>query len=143
MQTSEEGLDLIKEFEGFVPHVYICAGGYPTIGYGHVVKKGESFPQEISEDMAVWLLSRDVAWAERAVLRHIGVELSQNEFDALVSFTFNLGGGALQSSTLRRRVNKGQKQRASHEFKRWVWAGGRRLKGLMRRRKAESLMFLG
>ena len=76
--------------------------------------------------------------AERAVLRLIRVRLADDQFDALVSFTFNLGAGALQRSTLRRKVNREEHGEVPPEFMRWVWAGGRKLKGLIRRRAAEA-----
>ena len=106
--VTDDGIALIKRFEGFSPTIYICAGGWPTIGYGHVVTEGERerFAGGIDEPEAEDLLRRDVGIAERAVLRLILVPLSDGQFDALASFTFNLGGGALQRSTLRRKVNR-------------------------------------
>jgi lysozyme len=103
------GLALIKQFEGFSATVYICPAGYPTIGYGHVVKlqEQEKFSNGITAEQAEFLLRQDVQTAERAVLRLIAVALTDGQFDALVSFTFNLGAGALQRSTLRRKVNRG------------------------------------
>ena len=100
------GLDLIKRFEGFSQTVYFCPAGYPTIGYGHVVKDDEDFSEGIDEAEAEELLRQDTMIAERAVLRLINVPLTDGQFDALVSFTFNLGGGALQRSTLRRKINR-------------------------------------
>lgn len=85
---------------------------------------------------------RDLLIAERAVCRLISVPLDDEEYAALVSFTFNLGGGALQSSTLRMKVNRGEYYAASFEFKRWIRAGGKILKGLVRRREAERQLFL-
>lgn len=79
--------------------------------------------------------------AERAVLRLISVPLTDGQFDALVSFTFNLGAGALQRSTLRRKMNRGEAEDVPAEFMKWVWAGGRKLKGLIKRRCAEALLF--
>ena len=79
--------------------------------------------------------------AERAVLRLIKVPLTDGQFDALVSFTFNLGSGALQRSTLRRKVNREEHEEVPAEFLRWVWAGGRKLRGLVRRRAAESVLY--
>ncbi len=136
---TQEGLDLIKRFEGFSPTIYICPAGYPTIGYGHVVREDERhrFAEGIDEQEAENLLQRDVRWAERGVLRLIDVPLSDGQFDALASFTFNLGTGALQRSTLRRKVNREEHAEVPREFMRWVWAGGKRLKGLERRRRAE------
>lgn len=143
-RISDLGLGLIKSFEGFSSTIYICPAGYPTIGYGHLVRADEAafFKDGISVAEGEELLRKDAKSAERAVLKYISVPLTDGEFDSLVSFTFNLGAGALQSSTLRRKLNRSDYDGASCEFKRWVWAGGRKLSGLIRRRKAESNMFL-
>jgi GH24 family phage-related lysozyme (muramidase) len=143
LTISKEGLDLICRFEGFSPTIYICPAGYPTIGYGHLVteKNKERFLDGIDEDEALELLRTDVAIAERAVTRLIRVPLAQYQFDALVSFTFNLGGGALQRSTLRQKINRGDYSAAPTEFMKWVWAGGRKLRGLVKRRTAEGLLY--
>jgi GH24 family phage-related lysozyme (muramidase) len=136
---TQAGIDLIKRFEGFSPAVYICPAGYPTIGYGHVMKpqEREQFAGGITTEQAETLLRQDLQTAERAVLRIINVPLTDGQFDALVSFTFNLGAGALQRSTLRRKVNRGDHAAVPAEFRKWVWAGGRKLEGLVRRRDAE------
>jgi GH24 family phage-related lysozyme (muramidase) len=140
---SKQGLDLICRFEGFSPVIYICPAGYPTIGYGHLITAAnkERFLDGVDEDEALELLRSDVGKAERAVLRLIAVPLTQGQFDALVSFTFNLGSGALQRSTLRRKVNREEHDDVPAELMKWVWAGGRKLKGLVKRRKAESLFY--
>jgi len=140
---TKDGLRLIKQFEGFEPEIYLDAAGLPTIGYGHLIHPGEHrmFQNGISESAAEALLAKDVWSAERAVLRLIKVPLTDSQFDALVSFTFNLGGGALQRSTLRRKVNREEHAEVPHEFMRWVWAGGRRLRGLIRRREAEAELY--
>ncbi|MEW7978447.1 MAG: lysozyme [Candidatus Sedimenticola endophacoides] len=140
---TDEGLDLIKRFEGFSPSIYICPAGYPTIGYGHVVldEEKDQFGTGIDQKQGEDLLRRDAQVAERAVLRLIDVPLTDGQFDALVSFTFNLGGGALQRSTLRRKVNREEHEEVPAQFKRWVWAGGRRLKGLARRRAVEAAAY--
>lgn len=138
---SAAGGDLIRRFEGFSPVVYVCPGGWRTIGYGHALKPGEAIAEPITEEQGRVLLSRDVQTAERAVLRLIGVPLSEGQFDALVSFTFNLGAGALQRSTLRQKVNREEHDAVPEEFLRWVYADGRVLKGLVRRRKAEAEMY--
>lgn len=96
----------------------------------------------ITEEEGIELLMLDIAKFERAVERLITAPLNQNQFDALVSFSFNLGSGSLQNSTLRRRVNRSEYERAADEFPRWVFAGGRKLKGLVRRRYAERELFL-
>ena len=139
---TQNGLDLIKRFEGFSAVPYRCPGGYSTIGYGHLVQAGEVFPAHgISKAKAEELLRQDVHIAEKAVLRLIRVSLRPGQFDALVSFTFNLGSGALQRSTLRRRVNDSDHDAVPAELTRWVWAGGRKLPGLIRRRKAEIICY--
>lgn len=136
---TEMGLDLIRYFEGFSPTVYICPAGYATIGYGHLLrgKEQQQFEQSITEEQAGRLLRQDVRASEHAVLRLIHVPLTDGQFDAMVSFTFNLGSGALQASTLRRVVNRQEHDQAPSQLLRWVWAGGRKLKGLQRRREAE------
>jgi GH24 family phage-related lysozyme (muramidase) len=142
-QVTEIGLNLIKRFEGFSPTVYICPAGYPTIGYGHLVRpeERERFRDGISEIWAAELLKQDVSAAEAAVLRLITVPLTDGQFDALVSFTFNLGSGALQRSSLRRLINRAEHATVPAEFSRWVWAGGRRQPGLVLRRQAESALY--
>jgi len=141
---TQAGLDLIKRFEGFSHIVYICPAGYPTIGYGHVVKPDErqQFASGITPEQSETLLRQDVQTAERAVLRLITVPLTDGQFDALVSFTFNLGAGALQRSTLRRKINRGDHANMPAEFRKWVWAGSRKLKGLVKRREAEVLLYI-
>ena len=110
-----------------------------------MVRDGEQvrFANGIDEATAEELLRRDVESAERAVLRLIRVPLEDGQFDALSSFAFNLGAGALQRSTLRRKVNREEHDAVPAEFGRWVWAGGRKLKGLIRRREAEAVIYAG
>lgn len=141
---TDEGLNLIKRFEGFSSSIYICPAGYPTIGYGHVVldEEKDQFAAGIDQEQGEELLRKDAQVAERAVLRLITVPLTEGQFDALVSFTFNLGSGALQRSTLRRKLNRQEYVSAAKEFRRWVWAGGRKLKGLIKRREAEKALFI-
>ena len=143
MKLSEAGLNLIKRYEGFSPIKYICIAGYPTIGYGHVIKKGENYDNGITNEAAIELLKKDVRAAESAVRRLIPSLRVQCQFDALVSFTFNLGSGALQRSTLRQRLLRGDDLGAAEEFKKWIFASGKKSKGLLRRRLEERLVFLG
>lgn len=142
-QVTEEGLNLIKRFEGFSHTIYTCPAGYPTIGYGHVVLAHEhdQFAAGVTQAEATELLRKDVRIAERAVLRLISVPLTDGQFDALVSFTFNLGAGALQRSTLRRKVNRGEHESLPAELLKWVWAAGKKLPGLVRRRQAEGVAY--
>ncbi len=104
--------------------------------------ESERFTGGIGEDEAEDLLRRDAGIAERALLRLIAVPLIDGQFDALASFIFNLGGGARQRSTLRRKVNREEHSAVPAEFMKWVWAGGRKLNGLVRRREAEAGLYL-
>lgn len=141
---TQDGLELIKRFESFSSHIYICPAGYPTIGYGHVVKENEreKFAVGITIQEGEILLRQDIQIAEQAVCRLITVPLTDGQFDALVSFTFNLGSGALQRSTLRRKVNCEEHEYVPQEFKKWVWSNGKKLKGLALRRRAESTLYV-
>ena len=141
--VTQEGLSLIKRFEGFSPTIYPDAAGLPTSGYGHLLRPGEAemFRRGISHEAAIALLIKDVEAAERSVLRLITVPLTSSQFDALVSFTFNLGGGALQRSTLRRKVNREEHDDVPSELVKWVWAGGKKLRGLVKRREAEATCY--
>lgn len=141
LNLSARGIALIAKYEGFAPRIYICPAGYKTIGYGHVVLPHEVF-DEISENAARKLLRADAAVAERAVRRLIQVSLTQNQFDALVSFVFNVGGGALQRSTLRRLVNRKEYALAAQQFLKWTRAGSKILPGLVARRKEEAALFM-
>lgn len=139
MQISKAGLDLIKQFEGLYLNAYRCPAGVPTIGYGHTA--GVAMGQTITQQQADDYLRRDVRQLERAVARLVTVPLTQGQFDALVSFAFNLGEGALAQSTLLRLLNAGDYAGAAAQFDRWNKAGGRVLPGLVRRRAAERALF--
>lgn len=136
--VTADGLALIKRFEGFSPTPYLCPAGYWTVGYGHVIKSQFAYPDPITEDHASQILASDVQVAEKAVQRLVTIPLTDGQFDALVSFTFNLGAGALQRSTLRKKVNREEHDDVPAEFLKWVNAGGRKLVGLVRRRQAEA-----
>lgn len=158
MQTSPAGIALIKHFEGFSATPYQCPAGYWTIGYGHVLKSGQcplvsgkkassSFRQEtecvsITETQAEELLLQDISYIEGSVKRLLPVPLTQGQFDALVSFTYNLGPGALQRSTLRQKVLRLDHSSAVLELSKWVYAGGQKLPGLVKRRRAEAKLYL-
>lgn len=140
MKLSNTGLQLIKEFEGVRLRAYKDAVGVWTIGYGHT--KSVTPGMHITMERAEQLLKEDLDIFEKGVENLVQVPLNQNQFDALVSFAFNVGLGALGRSTLLRYLNKGQYATASKEFPRWNKAGGRVLKGLTRRREAEMDLFL-
>lgn len=141
MKISPKGIELIERYEGFSATPYICPAGKLTIGYGHLIRNGEAF-KTVSQKQAEILLQKDLIIASMAVARNILVPLTQSQFDALIDFTFNLGGGRLQSSTLRQKLNRRDYTGAAEEFKKWVWGGGKKLPGLIRRRADEKALFL-
>jgi len=141
MQLSAEGLDLIKKSEGFRDRVYLDVAGFPTIGYGHLIKPHESFPNGVTEAQAAEILSSDVQDAEQSVARLVKVALTQGQFDALVDFCFNLGAGRLAGSTLLRELNVGNHQVAGEQLLAWDHAGCVVVAGLKARRQAELLLW--
>ena len=139
MKTSPKGIALIKEFEGLRLKAYQCPGGVWTIGYGHTagVKPG----MVITESQAEEYLKADLSAFER-YLNGLGLALNQNQFDALVSFIYNVGTGNFSSSTLLRKVRvTPQDNSIMDEFLRWVYSKGRVLPGLQRRRLAEMKLY--
>lgn len=140
MQISKQGIALIKRFEGFRNRAYRCPAGVWTIGYGHT--KGVKAGQAITTQQAEEMLQADLKNFEDWVNKLVKVELTQGQFDALVSFCFNLGPGALDSSTLLKLVNQQKFALAADQFKRWNKAGGVELSGLTKRRLAERELFV-
>lgn len=141
MKISQEGIALIKKFEGCKLESYLCAANVPTIGYGST--KGVEMGMTISQERAEELLLEDLVVYEEAVEKSVTVPLSQHQFDALVSWTFNLGGANLNASTMLKVLNQGAYEDVPYQMKRWNKAGGKVLEGLTRRRLAESLLFEG
>lgn len=142
MKISQKGIDLIKSFEGLELKAYKDSIGILTIGYGSTgshVKQGMTITKEQAEE----LLKQDVSRFEKGVNDLVKIPLTQNQFDALVSFSFNLGLGNLKSSTLLRKLKAFDYSGAANEFLRWNRAGGKVLNGLTRRRQAEKDMFEG
>ncbi|QGG11663.1 lysozyme [Enterobacter cancerogenus] len=140
MKISEHGLNLIKHFEGLRLQAYQCSAGVWTIGYGHTcgVRPGDI----IDEAQAGIFLRQDVAASESTVMRFVTTALNQHQFDALVSFVFNLGSGNFAASTLLKKLNASDYAGAADEFPRWVHAAGKPLLGLVRRREAERNLFM-
>lgn len=139
MKISQAGRDLVKRFEGLRLDAYLCPAGVWTIGYGHTgdVQAG----QRITEHQADVILDHDLERFETAVERLCPLA-SQGQFDALVSFAFNLGIAALTRSTLRSKLNAGDVEGAADEFLKWVNAAGKKLPGLVARRADERERFL-
>ena len=141
MRLNERGLELIKSFEGLKLKAYLCPAGVPTIGYGCTegVKMGMTITLEQAESM----LLAELEEFDAGVTKLVKVELTGDEHSALVAFAYNVGLGALKSSTLLKMLNAGDKAGAAEQFLRWNKAKGKVLAGLTRRRKAERALFLG
>lgn len=145
MQVSGKGINLIRHFEGLELEAYPdpATGGEPyTIGYGHT-GSDVYLGLTITEEKALELLSEDLRKFEKAVNDKVKVDLTQDQFDALVSFTYNCGPTNLAKSTLLKKLNKKDYQGAADEFPKWRKANGKVMKGLERRRAAERALFLG
>ena len=147
MKTSDMGLSLIKSFEGFSSKPYLCPAGVPTIGYGATYypdgRRVTMQDRPVSEADATDMLRSMLASYEAGVSRYVLVPVTQGQFDALVSFAYNVGLSALKDSTLLRLVNARDYAGAAAQFARWNRAGGKVLPGLTRRREAERKLFVG
>jgi lysozyme len=145
-KLSQKGVDLIKQFEGLSITPYVCAGGINTIGYGNTYytngKRVTLKDPKITQKQAEELLKHSLSTYEKAVDSFCRDDISQSQFDALVSFAYNVGTGALQKSTLIRKVNANPKDvTIADEFAKWNKANGRVLVGLTRRRQAEAKLY--
>ena len=136
-----EGVSLIKKFEGCELEAYQCSANVWTIGYGHTkdVEKGDTITKEEAEQMLVDELHE----YENYINKYVNVALSQNQFDALVSWVYNLGPANLKASTMLKVLNDGKYEEVPYQMKRWNKAGGKVLDGLVRRREAEALLYQG
>lgn len=144
MRTSDAGIDLIKQFEGVRLDSYRDSVGVWTVGYGHTASCGEPIPGpgvKITSQQADMALRKDLNKFEIGVTGLLATPIQQHQFDALVSFAFNVGLGNLKNSTLLKKVNAGDFDRVPAEFLKWDKAGGRSLPGLTRRRHAEAALF--
>jgi len=141
MEISQEGISLIKKFEGCKLESYQCAAGVWTIGYGST--QGVSNGMVITHERAESLLMEDIEVYEEEVNKAVQVDIDQCMFDALVSWTFNLGGANLNSSTMLKVLNSKDFNNVPEQIKRWNKAGGKVNEGLIRRREAEALLFQG
>ena len=149
MRTSKAGLDLITHFEGIKLRPYKCPAGLWTVGIGTLIGDGKTLPKEwdrlFTVEECYTLLRQELRSKEKAVDRLITYPLTQFEYDSIVSFAYNLGSGCLQRSTLRQKLNRGDKEGAIKELLKYNKARVNGvlqvLKGLDRRRKAEALLF--
>lgn len=142
MQVSSKFNGLLERLEGFRSKPYQDTGGVWTIGFGHAIKKGEHFT-EITREEALALLNEDTVFAQNAVNNHVTVPLEQHQFDALVSFVYNVGERAFKGSNLLKCLNKGCKEQVPTELRRWRFDNGHPVPGLSRRREAEIDTFMG
>ena len=147
MKTSSKGKAIIKQYEGFRAKPYLCPAKIPTIGYGATYytdgRKVKLSDPAISEADADKLLDKMLVKYEDAVNRYVQVPITQNQFDALVSFCYNLGQENLRNSTLLKKLNAKDYNGAADQFLRWNRAGGKVLAGLTKRRTDERKLFLG
>jgi lysozyme len=146
MKVSNKCLEMLAHHEGVRRKPYRCPAGLWTVGVGHLIGDGHSLPDSwnrtFSLEEVYAILAADVTRFERGVERYITVPLTQGQFDALVSFAFNLGLGTLQKSTLRQKLNRGDKDGAITSLLKYNKAGGKVLKGLDLRRKSEAALFM-
>ena len=146
MRVNEAALTIIKSFEGFSSDPYLDPIGIPTIGFGSIwAANGDRISMDhpcVSKEQATKLLQKEVRHVETAIRRLIKAELTENMFSAVASLAYNIGTGNLQRSTLRIKLNRGRYLDAADEFPKWRKAGGRVLKGLVRRRIAERNLFI-
>lgn len=139
--VTQAAIDLVKRWEGFRAKPYLCPAGVPTIGYGTVIKSLDHPP--VTEAEATELLIAELERCISASLKMCPVlDTSPNKLAAVASFTYNLGAGRLKASTLRAKINEQSWEEAGVEFRKWVWAGGRKLPGLVARREDEARLFL-
>ena len=140
MKISQDGIEMIKRFEGIRLHSYKDSVGVWTIGVGHTGKDVHA-DMVIDEKEVDRLLRQDLEWVEKCINENVTVQLTQERFDVLCSFVFNLGCGAFKHSTLLKKINHGDIAGATKEFYKWDHAGGRVLAGLTRRRETEAERF--
>lgn len=156
MQMSEKGKKLLAQWEGTILHVYNDAVGLPTIGVGHLLTRDEltsgkiyiqgqlvRYANGLTQQQALDLLGQDLDKFEKVVDESVTVDLKQNQFDALVSFAFNVGAGAFKGSSLLKVLNKGQYAEVPDQLQRWNRAGGRVVQGLTIRREHEIQLWKG
>lgn len=143
-KTGNLGKKLIKEFEGFRATAYLCPAGVWTVGYGTTRINGNKVTKDtrVTTEEAEVFLEQDLKQFEDIINKIVVVELTQNQFDALVAFVYNIGVGNFEKSTLLKKLNIAAYAEAAEQFLRWDKAGGQKLAGLTRRRKAERELFL-
>lgn len=156
LQVSKRGVEVLRHLEGAAQRAYVCPAGLMTIGVGHVLTKDELYSGKIfiDGDEVKWrdgltdkqvdgLLRQDLYFYQKCVAAYVTVPLSSYQFDALVSFCFNVGMGAFRGSTLLKMLNRGEYAAVPAQLKRWNKCNGKTLNGLTRRREIEAGMWQG
>lgn len=142
MKTSENGLAFIMTNEGCILNIYDDITGYPTIGVGHLITAEDpDFSEGITEVEAMGILAQDVRRFEMVVNEYVEVQLTQNQFDVLIDFVFNIGNRAFGNSTLLRVLNQGLYKEVPNQLRKWVQAGGKIIQGLIDRRERECTLW--
>jgi lysozyme len=154
MQVGQQGKNLFKEWEGLVMHEYLDSGGAPTIGIGHLLTRSErtsgkiiiggqalDYRNGLTEQQCWDLVDQDLDSVEATVNEAVTVPLNQNQFDALVSFAFNVGNGAFRGSTLLKQLNQGQYEQVPTQLSRWNKDNGHVVQGLINRREKEITLW--
>lgn len=136
--VSPQGINLIEHFEGYSPFVYKDAVGYPTIGWGHLLKPGEHFAKPLLPIDGELLLRSDLKGFEKDINNLVTIKMRQAWFDSLASFTFNVGTGNLKKSTMLKKINQSKHKEVPVEMKKWNKAKGKELRGLTIRRELEA-----
>ena len=146
MRINEAGLDIIKYYEGWSSRPYKCPAGIATIGYGSTWdingEKVNMNHKKVTKELVEALLLREVLHVDHAIKNLVKAELTENMYSSLASIIYNIGSGNFQRSTLRMKLNRGWYEAAADEFPKWRRAGGRILKGLVKRRAKERELFL-
>ena len=146
MRTNEQGIEIIKKYEGCSLSLYLDPIGIPTIGYGSIWGLDHNRlavgHRDITKHEAEHLLKRELLTTENAVASMVRSPLTENQFSAICCLVYNVGSGRFRSSTIRMKINRSDFEGAANEFWKWRRAGGKILRGLVRRRKEEELLFL-
>lgn len=147
MLASKKAYELIAKWEGFSSTPYLCPANIATVGYGSTYypdgRKVQLSDKPITEAKAMDILCQNTEYKVKGINRYLNIQLKQHQFDAIVSFVYNVGLEAFRTSTMLRKINMGDVKGAGAEFDRWVYSNGKKLRGLVNRRRDERAMFEG
>lgn len=143
MKISQNGIDLIKNFEELRIDDYVCSSGDPTVGWGHKIQPGEKLTETITLKQAEEILAKDIAHVENVIHKYVKVALTQGQYDAIACLVFNVGSGQFSRSRGLKKLNAGDFEGAFKEFQEFIWVDGKQSNGLKRRRLAEAKLWHG